>query len=46
MYQCVKIIITDSLLNLWNILKYVQYIILGHKNISVDNMTDENINYD
>ena len=42
----VEIIITDTLVNLWNILKYVQYIIWAHKDVSVNNMTDENINSD
>lgn len=38
-----KILITDTFFSLWNILKYVQYIIWAHEGVSVNNMADENI---
>ena len=40
-----KIIITDTLFNLWNVLKYVQYIIYTRKRVGVNNMRDENIDH-
>ena len=31
--------------NLWNVLKYVQYIIYTRKRVSVNNMRDKNIDH-